>query len=96
MYVLFNIKAKLVEANLLNEYISPNTVLGISHYNWQLLSITRYYKRILKSSKIQTTTKQKQWINKRWSKIIKQQQQTNNQTEKTNTKIKKTKQNISK
>lgn len=30
---LFNIKSKLEEANLLNEHISPNTVLGISHYN---------------------------------------------------------------
>ena len=30
---LFNIKSKLEEANWLNEHISPNTVLGISHYN---------------------------------------------------------------
>lgn len=57
---LFNIKAKLEEANLLNDHISPNTVLGISHYNRQLLSITRYYKRTLKSSKIQTITTHKQ------------------------------------
>ena len=50
---LFNIKAKLVEANLLNEYISPNTVLGISHYNWQLL---RYYKILQKDPKIKQNT----------------------------------------